>query len=230
MPPKKTDKLARGLENRLRFFEEIGVDDLFPVPRRVPRTEPGTPSPALVKLRDEILLCRKCGLAAGRTQAVPGEGHPRAELLFVGEGPGRDEDAQGRPFVGRAGQLLTRIIAAMTYDRSEVFIANIVKCRPPENRVPSRQEVDSCTPYLLRQVEIIKPRVIVTLGKTSTDFFVPGAAGGMTSIRGRFYEWKGLPVMPTFHPSYLIRNEGNRKIKQMVWDDMQMVMTLLGRK
>jgi DNA polymerase len=150
--------------------------------------------------------------------------------MFVGEGPGHDEDAQGRPFVGRAGQLLTRIIAAMTYDRADVFITNIVKCRPPNNRVPHRDEVEACAPYLIEQIRAIRPRVIVTLGKSATDFFLPDAFGGMTSIRGQFYGWRGLQVMPTFHPSYLVRNEGNKKIKKMVWDDMRKVMALLGKK
>jgi DNA polymerase len=150
--------------------------------------------------------------------------------MFVGEGPGHDEDVQGRPFVGRAGQLLTRIIAAMTYDRADVFITNIVKCRPPDNRVPHRDEVEACAPYLLEQIGAIRPKVIVTLGKSATDFFLPDAVGGMTSIRGRFYAWRGLQVMPTFHPSYLVRNEGNKEIKKMVWDDMRKVMAFLGKK
>jgi uracil-DNA glycosylase family 4 len=181
-------------------------------------------------IRDQVLACRKCRLAAGRTQAVPGEGDPAAELMFVGEGPGRDEDIQGRPFVGRAGQLLTKIIEAMKLQRSQVFIANIVKCRPPDNRVPQRAEVESCTPYLLRQIALIRPKVIVTLGKTSTEFFLPDVTGAMTAIRGRFYDWNGLKIMPTFHPSYLIRNEGDKGIRKMVWDDMQQVMSFLGRK
>jgi uracil-DNA glycosylase len=191
----------------------------------------GTAKPAgsseIDELHKTILACRLCALAEGRTRAVPGEGNPRAELMFVGEGPGRDEDEQGRPFVGRAGQLLTKIIAAMGYGREQVFIANIVKCRPPDNRVPLRGETAACTPYLLRQIELIGPKVIVALGKTATEFFLPDAVGSMTSIRGRFYDWKGIRIMPTFHPSYLIRNEGNKGPKKMVWDDMKLVMTLL---
>jgi len=234
MSDPKFDRLLEDVGCRLRFLHEIGVEDV-PAARRV--TEKSSPRRAgdpaaasrLGSVNDEILTCRKCGLAEGRTHAVPGEGDAAAELMFVGEGPGRDEDSQGRPFVGRAGQLLTKIIAAMTFERSRVFITNIVKCRPPENRVPQRGEVESCTPYLLRQVEIIRPRVIVSLGKTATDFFVPDATGGMTAIRGKFYDWNGTRIMPTFHPSYLVRNEGNREIKRMVWDDMRQVMALLGR-
>jgi uracil-DNA glycosylase family 4 len=184
---------------------------------------------ALEEIDRQVLDCKLCGLHGFRTKAVPGEGDRSAELMFIGEAPGRDEDAQGRPFVGRAGQLLRKIIAAMKFREDEVYITNIVKCRPPENRVPHREEEEACTPYLVRQIELIRPRVIVTLGKTPTDYFVPGREG-MTARRGRFGDYRGIPVMPTFHPSYLIRNEGNRELKRMVWEDMQQVMALLGRK
>jgi DNA polymerase len=184
---------------------------------------------ALAELEKEVRACTRCALHRFRTKAVPGEGNPSAELMFIGEGPGRDEDLQGRPFVGRAGQLLRKIIAAMTFREDEVYIANMVKCRPPENRVPHHEEVEACSPYLLRQIELIRPRVIVTLGKTPTDYFAPGREG-MTARRGKFGEYRGIPVMPTFHPSYLVRNEGNRELKRMVWEDMQKVMALLGRK
>jgi uracil-DNA glycosylase family 4 len=183
----------------------------------------------LGEIERQVLGCRLCPLHKLRTRAVPGEGHGSAELLFIGEAPGRDEDLQGRPFVGRAGQLLRKIIAAMKFKEDEVYITNVVKCRPPENRVPHRDEVETCWPYLVRQIELIKPRVIVTLGKTPTEHFVPGRAG-MTELRGKFGDYRGIPVMPTFHPSYLVRNEGNREIRRMVWEDMQKVMALLGRK
>jgi DNA polymerase len=197
----------------VRPMKETGLD--------LPRS-----SRTLDEIAAEVRKCRKCALAAGRIQAVPGEGHPKAPILFVGEGPGRDEDEQGRPFVGRAGQLLTKIIAAMGFDRSQVFIANIVKCRPPENRVPHREEAEACAPFLLEQITVLRPRVIVTLGKTAVDFFLPNIKA-MSSIRGQFQEWHGLPLMPTFHPSYLVRNEGNRELKRMVWEDMQKVMAFL---
>jgi len=184
---------------------------------------------ALEEIDRQVRACTICVLHKFRTNAVPGEGNFAAELMFIGEGPGRDEDLQGRPFVGRAGQLLRKIIAAMTFREDEVYIANMVKCRPPENRVPHHEEIEACSPYLLRQIELIRPRVIVTLGKTPTDYFVPGREG-MTARRGRFGEYRGIPVMPTFHPSYLVRNEGNRELKRMVWEDMQKVMSLLGRK
>jgi len=181
------------------------------------------------EIERQVRECRLCPLHRLRTLAVPGEGNWAAELMFIGEAPGRDEDEQGRPFVGRAGQLLRKIIAAMTFREEEVYITNVVKCRPPENRVPHRDEVEACFPYLVRQIELIRPKVIVTLGKTPTEHFVPGRAG-MGELRGRFGDYQGIPVMPTFHPSYLIRNEGNRELRRMVWEDMQKVMSLLGRK
>jgi DNA polymerase len=184
---------------------------------------------ALTDIDRRVRSCTLCDLHKLRTQAVPGEGDWEAELMFIGEGPGRDEDLQGRPFVGRAGQLLRKIIAAMTFREDEVYITNMVKCRPPDNRVPHQEEMEACSPYLIRQIELIRPRVIVTLGKTPTDYFVPSREG-MTVRRGRFGDYRGIPVMPTFHPSYLVRNEGNRELKRMVWEDMQKVMTLLGRK
>ena len=184
---------------------------------------------ALEEVDRQVLVCKLCALHKLRTHAVPGEGNRSAELMFIGEGPGRDEDFQGRPFVGRAGQLLRKIIAAMTFREDEVYITNMVKCRPPENRVPHNEEIESCSAYLLRQIELIRPQVIVSLGKTPTDYFVPGREG-MTARRGRFGDYRGIPVMPTFHPSYLVRNEGNRELKRMVWEDMQKVMALLGRK
>jgi len=184
---------------------------------------------ALGDIDHRVRSCTLCDLHKLRTQAVPGEGNWEAELMFIGEGPGRDEDLQGRPFVGRAGQLLRKIIAAMTFREDEVYITNMVKCRPPENRVPHDDEIEACSRYLIRQIELIRPKVIVTLGKTPTDYFVPGREG-MTARRGRFGSFIGIPVMPTFHPSYLVRNEGNRELKRMVWEDMQKVMALLGRK
>jgi len=181
------------------------------------------------EIERQVRACRLCPLHKFRTNAVPGEGNWAAELMFIGEAPGRDEDVQGRPFVGRAGQLLRKIIAAMTFREDEVYITNMVKCRPPENRVPHREEVDACWPYLARQIELIKPKVIVTLGMTPTGYFVPGRTS-IGQLRGKFVDHEGTPVMPTFHPSYLIRNEGNKGIRRMVWEDMQKVMALLGRK
>lgn len=192
-----------------------------------------SPPPAafasFVELEKAVRACTRCPLCRLRTQAVPGEGNLATELMFVGEAPGRDEDAQGRPFVGRAGQLLRKIITnAMFFREDEVYITNVVKCRPPDNRVPARDEIEACSPYLVQQIAMIKPRVIVTLGKTPADFFIPGRRS-MGELRGNFFEYLGIPLMPTFHPSYLVRNEGNRELKRMVWEDMKKVLARLGR-
>ena len=234
-------EVREDLRNQADFLAEAGADFVLrrpeddapapagrgPAPPRPPQT--AAEREALEEVDRQVLACRLCPLHRFRTRAVPGEGDRAAELMFIGEAPGRDEDAQGRPFVGRAGQLLRKIIAAMTFREDEVYITNIVKCRPPDNRVPHREEEEACAPYLVRQIELIRPRVIVTLGKTPTDYFLPSPLG-MTARRGNFGDYLGVPVMPTFHPSYLVRNEGNRELKRMVWEDMQQVMALLGRK
>lgn len=217
----RVEKLLDDLEGELAFFSQLGVEFIS---SRSSLTESLN-----LSLRERILGCRKCPLAQGRTNAVPGEGNIKAELIFVGEAPGRDEDVQGMPFVGKAGRLLTKIIDAMQFKREDVYITNIVKCRPPDNRTPHRDEVEKCKDYLLEQLEMIKPRVIVALGKVAADFFVPNNKG-MTALRGNFYDYEEIKVMPTFHPSYLIRNEGNRIIRKMVWEDMKKVMAFLGTK
>jgi DNA polymerase len=149
--------------------------------------------------------------------------------MFIGEGPGHDEDIQGRPFVGRAGQLLTKIIGAMGFRREDVYITNVVKCRPPQNRNPQADEIEACSPYLRRQLDLIRPRALVSLGNVPTQHLL-GTKSGITAVRGRFREYAGIPVMPTFHPSYLVRNEQNRELKRKVWEDMQLVMDLLAGK
>lgn len=219
----KTENLLHSLEEKLKFLAQLGVDFVFAEDKKAQKHD------LLLSLHEKILRCRLCPLADHRENAVPGEGDLDAALVFVGEAPGADEDTQGRPFVGRAGQLLTRIIEAMKFTRDDVFITNVVKCRPPDNRTPFREEIETCQPYLLAQVEAIQPKVIVTLGKVATDFFVPINAS-MSSLRGSFYEFGKVLVMPTFHPSYVIRNEGNKNIKRLVWQDMQKVMSVLGKK
>lgn len=171
-----------------------------------------------------IAACDLCRLANGRTQVVFGTGDPRARLMFIGEGPGRDEDLKGEPFVGRAGELLTDIIKAMKLRREQVYIANAVKCRPPENRNPEPDELDACRPYLLRQIDLIRPEVIVTLGRfgLQTLFERPIA---ISSVRGQWMEWRDIRVMPTYHPAYLLRNPAAKKD---VWSDMKKVMAELG--
>ncbi len=181
----------------------------------------------LEKIRQEMGDCQRCKLHSTRTNIVFGEGNPQARLMFIGEGPGRDEDIEGRPFVGRAGQLLTKMIAAMGLERSDVFIANIVKCRPPQNRDPESDEVENCIKFLEAQILAIQPEAIVTLGRVALKALL-GFQGPMGSFRGKFYERNGIPVMPTFHPSFLLRQGPNdRKYKSLAWDDLKQVMSLL---
>ena len=219
---KKPEDILESIQDNLEFFSQLGADF-------VAAPEEAAPANEGALLEKQVRACRKCRLAETRTHAVPGEGNWETDLMFVGEGPGRDEDKQGRPFVGRAGQLLTRIIDAMKFDRRDVYITNVVKCRPPENRNPLDDEVAVCRPYLLEQIRIIQPSVIVTLGKVAADSFIPGAAT-MGSVRGKFHAFEDIPVMPTYHPAYLIRNERNRELKKKVWEDMKKVMALLGKK
>ncbi len=182
---------------------------------------------ALERLAAEVGGCQACRLCNSRTNVVPGEGNPMAELMFVGEGPGADEDQQGRPFVGRAGQLLTKIIEAMQFQREDVWIGNVVKCRPPGNRTPEADEMEICLPYLRRQIEIVRPKVIVTLGKTALIGLLPEyQKTGITKLRGSWLVYHGIPLMPTFHPAYLLRSPTQ---KRFVWEDMQSVMKVFGK-
>jgi len=178
---------------------------------------------ALSRLREEIGDCTRCPLSRNRKNIVFGEGFPDAELMFVGEGPGRDEDIQARPFVGRAGQLLTSLIEKMGMARDRVYIANIVKCRPPNNRDPEEDEIATCIPFVKKQIEIISPKVIMTLGRVSTQALL-NTKVPISRLRGVFSEHRGIPVMPTFHPAYLLRNP---KDKWLTWDDAQKVIAKL---
>lgn len=164
-------------------------------------------------------------LAETRHNVVFGEGDPHAKLMFIGEGPGYDEDMQGRPFVGKAGQLLNKMIAAMQFQREEVYIANVVKCRPPGNRVPTPDEAVACIGYLKKQIELIRPEVIVLLGATAVNFLL-GKREGITRLRGKWLGFNGIPVMPTFHPAYLLRQES---AKRDAWADLQQVMKVFGK-
>jgi uracil-DNA glycosylase len=191
----------------------------------------------LADLAGQASTCNRCKLAATRNQVVFGEGDANARLMFIGEGPGKDEDMSGRPFVGRAGQLLTRIIEnGLRLSRSDVYIANIVKCRPTvdglgkKDRPPDNEETSSCVPYLRQQIELIRPEVIVTLGNPATRFIL-GTTEGITKLRGKWYSFQGIPVMPTYHPSFLLRNggdAGSTPYKRDVWSDMKAVLEKLG--
>ncbi len=176
---------------------------------------------SLDELREEIGDCRRCKLWPGRTHLVFGVGNPKAELMFVGEGPGRDEDLQGEPFVGRAGQLLTDIITkGMGLRREDVYIANVIKCRPPENRNPEPDEVEACEPFLKKQVELIRPEIIIALGKFAVQTLLRSKVP-ITRLRGIWHDYHGIKLMPTFHPAYLLRNPGDKKL---VWEDIKKVL------
>jgi uracil-DNA glycosylase family 4 len=229
MKPDTDSGLAQVLENVsewLRYAREIGIEGVL-LSRRSP-AEPGPPVPrtavaTLDDVRASLEGCKRCRLGSGRTTLVFGTGNARARLMFVGEAPGRDEDLQGEPFVGKAGQLLTRIIEAMGLKREEVYIANIVKCRPPENRNPERDEIESCVGFLRRQIAIIRPEVICALGTVSAQTLL-GVSEPITKLRGRFFDLDGVKVMPTFHPSYLLRNPEKKK---EVWEDVRKIMAFL---
>jgi uracil-DNA glycosylase len=179
---------------------------------------------SLLKIRDDIGDCTRCKLHKGRNKIVFGDGSGKAELVFVGEGPGADEDAQGLPFVGRAGKLLTQMIEAMGLQRKDVYICNVVKCRPPENRTPEPDEVQTCSPYLLRQIDVIDPKVIVCLGAVAAKTLLQ-TNRGISHFRGEWQEWRGHKLMATYHPAYLLRNP---PAKADVWKDLQKVMAELG--
>ncbi len=174
----------------------------------------------------EVKVCTRCRLCESRKHTVFGEGDADAKIFFIGEGPGENEDLQGRPFVGRAGQLLDKMIAAMGLQRGQVYIANIVKCRPPQNRTPAPDEVETCTPYLVRQLEIIRPKVIVTLGLPASKYMLDSKLS-MGKLRGQWHAWRGIKLMATFHPAFLLRSytEENRAA---VWSDLQKVMAEVG--
>jgi len=192
----------------------------------------GSKTDRMAALRQIALACQKCQhLVSSRTQVVFGVGNLEAELMFVGEAPGADEDLQGEPFVGKAGQLLTKIIAAMGYAREEVFIGNVLKCRPDMpanesgNRKPRPDEMATCLPYLAEQIEIIQPKVLVALGATAMQGLT-GATEPMNQLRGRWHQFKGIPLMATYHPAYLLRNQANSE-KRKVWEDMLLVLEKL---
>jgi uracil-DNA glycosylase family 4 len=196
-----------------------------PPPRARAKAAPRAPA-TLDQIAAQTKVCTACPLHKTRTQAVPGQGHPHPELVFVGEGPGADEDAQGLAFVGAAGQLLTKMIEAMGFTRDEVFIANIVKCRPPGNRVPEPAEAAACLHFLEDQLALLKPKVIVTLGATALKYLMGMESVSITKMRGHWLSVGGVEVMPTFHPSYLLRTP---EAKKEAWSDLKAVLAKLGR-
>jgi len=244
-------ELQKQLTERVRFYRELGIYDFYrredaestsaleqlaasstrsaeePQLPVLPMTsdEQMTPEQALRVIREDLGDCTRCPLhKQGRKQIVFGVGNPRADIMFIGEGPGADEDQQGEPFVGRAGQLLNNMISAMGIRREDVYIANVVKCRPPANRTPEREECDTCSPFLLRQIAVVKPKIIVALGAVAAKTLL-GVNDAMVNLRGRLYVFKNTRLAVTYHPAYLLRDPRQKK---EAWKDLQMVMKYLG--
>ncbi|MBV9958507.1 MAG: uracil-DNA glycosylase [Acidobacteria bacterium] len=190
-----------------------------------PKDEASLPqvNETLEDIHNDIGECTRCPLSAGRTHVVHSEGNPRAQLMFVGEAPGADEDASARPFVGRAGQLLNKIIEAIGLKREDVYIGNVNRCRPPQNRTPTLAEAATCKPFLLREIAIVRPKVIVVLGNTAMKNLLE-TKEGITKVRGKFQDYRGIKVMPTFHPAYLLRDPSK---KRETWEDMKRVRDYL---
>jgi len=245
-------EFQKQLGERVRFYRELGIYDFYrredtdnSVASEVEtqhaaslpcsmspaaashenNEEQMTPEKALRVIREDLGDCTRCALhKQGRKQIVFGVGNPRADIMFVGEGPGADEDQQGEPFVGRAGQLLNNMISAMGIRREDVYIANVVKCRPPGDRTPEREECDTCSPFLLRQIAVIKPRIVVALGAVAAKTLL-GVNDAMVNLRGRIYDFKNTKLAVTYHPAYLLRDPRQKK---EAWKDLQMVMKYLG--
>jgi uracil-DNA glycosylase len=247
---KELGELIRQAREHLIYYGELGITDIGEVDRSdtaaimmkqdegiapelslfgdvsQPSLEVSHTDETLEDIRQDLGDCRRCKLWSTRTKIVFGEGNPKAELMFVGEGPGADEDASGRPFVGRAGQLLTKMIAAIGMQREDVYIANVVKSRPPGNRAPEKDEVEACIPFLFRQIAAIRPRIIVALGNPATQALLQTKIG-ITQIRGKFQEYpriREIKVLPTFHPAYLLRSPDK---KREAWDDLKKVRDFL---
>ena len=230
MPPMDADLLRRYLE----FYQDLGIKTLYRRATPAPEAQPETPAPeepareTLPQILADIGDCRRCRLHEGRHKLVFGVGNPTAPLVFVGEGPGADEDAQGIPFVGRAGQLLTQMIEntakreGIALTRDDVYICNVVKCRPPGNRTPEPDEMEICGQFLARQLSAIRPKAICALGGTAARALT-GHKEGVTKMRGRWFQWRDVPVMVTYHPSYLLRPY-NQDAKREAWEDLKKVL------
>jgi len=251
MAPSLDPKLRSALADRIAYYKALGIYDFYRRPiesgesplrtdeltnspvmmasaakTESPTTADMNPTTALQVIREDLGDCTRCRLhKLGRKQIVFGTGNPRAQLMFIGEAPGGDEDEQGEPFVGRAGQLLNNMITkGMGLRREDVYIANIIKCRPPNNRTPERDECETCSPFLMRQIEVIRPRVIVALGAVAAKTLLAINAS-MSELRGRWYEFRGTKLAVTYHPAFLLRDPRQKK---ETWKDLQMVMKELG--
>jgi uracil-DNA glycosylase family 4 len=229
-PASELREIAGQLKRLVISNMEMGID-FSRLSSYVPKepAEKKARKDSLEDLRALIWDCRRCKLWRGRSNLVFGEGSPKARLVFVGEGPGHEEDLEGRPFVGEAGKMLTRIIEnAMGLQRKDVYICNVIKCRPPNNRDPERDEIDSCIPFLMEQIRMIKPEVICTLGRIACNELI-GRDLKITQVRGKWHAYMDIPVMPTYHPAYILRNpKRERQLKGQVWDDIRAIMARLG--
>ena len=232
--PMTAAQLRQELATRVRFYRELGITDFYlrPVdaacvmgPEEIalpilPPEAATDKASALAAVRADIGDCVRCRLSQARKTIVFADGNPDAEIMFVGEGPGADEDEQGLPFVGRAGQLLNNMITAMGIDRADVYIANVVKCRPPGNRTPERDECDVCGPFLMQQIAIVQPKIVIALGATAAKYLL-NVQDTMANLRGKIYDVRGTAVLVTYHPAYLLRDPRQKK---EAWMDLQMAM------
>jgi DNA polymerase len=224
------NEMISGLKSYLEYLKGMGIVSL-PVSDQasdpVSERKPQEPGPAhkmtLEEIRKELGDCKRCKLHRTRKTIVFGEGNPKATLMFIGEGPGYDEDVQGRPFVGKAGQLLTKIIESIKLAREEVYIANIVKCRPPQNRNPEPDEIESCNPFLMKQIRVIQPKIICALGAFAAQTLLKTNAK-ISDLRGKIFDIEGIKVIPTYHPAFLLRNPER---KRDVWEDMKKIAELI---
>jgi len=214
------NELIGDLRTYLEYLKGMGIDSL-PVSEHIPeKVVPSQPKTlVLADVRKELGDCRRCKLHRTRKTIVFGEGNEKASLMFIGEGPGYDEDVQGRPFVGKAGQLLTKIIESINLSREEVYIANVIKCRPPQNRNPQPDEIESCNPFLMKQIRVIQPKIICALGTFSAQTLLKTDTK-ITALRGKLFELDGIKVIPTYHPAFLLRNPER---KREVWADMKKI-------
>jgi len=215
-------EIAKGLKSYVEAESASGVEDVYSVSRKAKKKD-GPKADQLEPVKKEVFSCKRCPLYKTKTNYVFSDGDPGARLMFVGEAPGGDEDMQGVPFVGRAGQLLTKMIEAMGLKRQDVYICNVIKCRPPENRAPLPEEVAACKGYLLRQIEAVSPKVICCLGKHAAQALLDTEVF-ITKIRGKELEFNGTILIPTYHPAYLLRNP---PAKKEVWQDLKKIMKIL---
>ena len=216
------NEVVRDLKSYLEYLKGMGITSL-PVSENTPETVIRSEILTLVEVRKELGECKRCELHRTRRTIVFGEGNEKAALMFIGEGPGYDEDVQGRPFVGKAGQLLTKIIESIRLPREEVYIANIVKCRPPQNRNPEPDEIQCCNPFLMKQIRVIRPKIICALGTFSAQTLLKTDTK-ISALRGKIFDLEGIKVIPTYHPAFLLRNPER---KREVWEDMKKIAELL---